>query len=50
VSLSLDYTELRRRTKVYTLPNAFAACSLRKHAISDSAGGIGAAVLAREAS
>ncbi len=48
VSLSLDIKRLKERTKQYTFPALFRSCKIVRHKISDSAGAIGAAMLAHE--
>jgi predicted NBD/HSP70 family sugar kinase len=48
VAKSIDYKKLREAVKQYALPVPFAHVKLTPFAVSDSAGAIGAAMLARE--
>lgn len=48
VAKSLDYKKLRAAVERYALPVPFAHAKLTKFSISDSAGAVGAAMLARE--
>lgn len=48
VSKSIEYQRLRTVTKKYALPASYKSVTIAKHAISDSAGSIGAAILALE--
>jgi predicted NBD/HSP70 family sugar kinase len=46
VSKSIDYRRLRKQTSLYALPEPLRACKQLRHKLSDSAGSMGAALLA----